>query len=64
MSAAEKAAAVLEAVTRGDVDAMAPAAKRRLAAICRHVADMAEPTKPQPKSGVLADVHRLGVHGE
>jgi hypothetical protein len=64
MSTAEKAAAVLEVVTRADVETMPPAKRQRLAALCRHVAGWAEPQAPAPKAGVLADVRRHGVHAE
>jgi hypothetical protein len=63
MPTTTKAAALLEAITPAHIEAMAPAARERLAAVCRHVADMAE-QRPAPRSGVLADVRRLGVHGE
>lgn len=59
-----KAAALLEVITREHLDAMPPAARARLVAACRHVAAMAETKPAAPKSGVLADVQRLGVHGE
>jgi hypothetical protein len=55
MSVADKAAAVLTAVRREDVNAMSPAARQRLADLCRHVAGMAEP-RTVPKSGVLGDL--------
>jgi len=64
MSITTKAAALLEIITRADLDAMQPAARERLIAACRHVAGMAEQKAATPKEGVLADLRRLGVHGE
>ena len=58
MPLAEKVAALLEAVTPADVQALPPTARRRFAAACRHAADMAEPRQPEPKSGVLLDLKR------
>ena len=57
MPIADKAAALLEAVTREEVDAMSPAARERFAALCQHWADFAK-LRPAtaPKAGVLAQV--------
>lgn len=63
MPIAHKAAALLEVLSPPDMTALPPAARARLAALCRHVADMAEP-KPEPTAGVLTDVRRHGVHAE
>ena len=57
MPVAEKAAALLEAITPAELQAMAPHARRRFAALCRRTADLAEPTET-PKTGVLADLKR------
>lgn len=64
MPVATKAAALLSALRRADIEALSPAQRERLAQICRYVADMAAPATPEPKSGVLADVRRNGVHAE
>lgn len=58
MSPAEKAHALLEIVTRAQVEEMSPLQRRRFAALCRRVADFAEPqmSQPLPKSGVLAEL--------
>lgn len=42
-------------LSRADVESLPPATRRRLADACHHVAKVAEP-KPQPQSGVLADL--------
>jgi hypothetical protein len=46
--------AALAMVRRQDVEELSPAERRRLAALCCHVAELAEPPPP-PKSGVLYD---------
>lgn len=60
MSVADKIAALFNALTREDVDAMAPAARRRFADTCRHWADFADirTRRDKPKSGVLAELRR------
>jgi hypothetical protein len=61
MQAVEHAAALLEALTQADVEAMPPARRRRFAAMCRRAAKMAEPGEAEhPKSGVLHDLRRNG----
>ena len=55
MPVAEKAAALLEAITPADLQGMPPAARRRFAALCRRTAELAEPVE-QPKAGVLAEL--------
>jgi hypothetical protein len=60
----EKVDALLSSVTRADIEHLAPAQRRRLAAVLRHIANLADPPKQeQPKSGVLADLRR-GVRAE
>lgn len=55
MPIVEKAAALLESLTPADLQTLPPAARRRLAAACRHAAALAE--KPDaPKAGVLASL--------
>jgi hypothetical protein len=63
MSVAEKAAALLEAITREEVDAMPPAARRRFAALARRAAEMADPPPETPKAGILSDLRR-GIRAE
>ena len=60
MSVAEKIAALFNALTREEVDAMPPAERRRFADLCRHWADFAEirPRGIAPQSGVLQDLRR------
>jgi hypothetical protein len=60
MSVADKIAALFHALTREEVDAMPPAARRRFADTCRHWANFADirPSQDDPKSGVLADLRR------
>lgn len=43
MPFAEKVAAMLEALTIADVEALPPARRRQLADLCRHWAKLAEP---------------------
>ena len=60
MSVADKIAALFNALTREEVDAMPPIERRRFADQCRHWADFAElrPRLLKPKSGVLEDLRR------
>lgn len=60
MSVAEKIAALFNALTREEVDAMPPVERRRFADVCRHWADFAEirPRGPTSQSGVLDDLRR------
>jgi hypothetical protein len=52
-----KISALLEGLTIQDVDATAPAMRRRFAQYCRYWAEIADPSKPPPpKSGVLGDL--------
>ena len=57
MSNAEKAAALLEAITLAELVSMPPAARRRFAERCLYVARLAEPAEA-PRAGVLADLRR------
>jgi hypothetical protein len=58
MSDAAKAFALLHGINRHDIDAMKPEQRKRFAALCRHVAEMAETTVTHAKikSGVLFDL--------
>jgi hypothetical protein len=60
MSVAHKIVALFNALSREEVDAMAPAERRRFADLCRHWAHFAEirPHPSLPKSGVLAELKR------
>jgi hypothetical protein len=60
MSVAEKIAALFNALTREEVDAMPPVERRRFADLCRHWADFSEirPRDLGSQSGVLADLGR------
>ncbi len=60
MSVAQKIAALFNALTREEVDAMPPAERRRFADLCRHWANFADirPRPTAPRSGVLADLNR------
>jgi hypothetical protein len=65
MSISDKIAALFAALTREEVDALPPAARRRFADLCRHWADFADirPRGPNSQSGVLADLGR-GLRNE
>jgi hypothetical protein len=60
MSVADKIVALFNALSREEVDAMAPAERRRFADLCRHWAHFAEirPRPSVPRSGVLAELRR------
>jgi hypothetical protein len=60
MSVAEKIAALFNALTREEVDALAPVERRRFADVCRHWADFADirPRAHPSQSGVLEDLRR------
>ncbi len=64
MSVADKIAALFNALTREEVDAMPPVERRRFADLCRHWADFAEirprevKSQVKSRSGVLADLGR------
>jgi hypothetical protein len=60
MSVAQRIAALFNALTREEVDALPPAERRRFADTCRHWADFADirPRQARPGSGVLADLKR------
>jgi hypothetical protein len=60
MSVAEKIAALFNALSREEVDALSPVERRRFADLCRHWADFAEirPRAHAPQSGVLEDLRR------
>lgn len=60
MSIADKITALFDVLTREEVDAMPPVARRRFADLCRHWANFAElrPRPRTPQSGVLADLRR------
>jgi hypothetical protein len=56
MILANKVAALLTIVRRQDVEELPPVERQRLAALCRYVAELAEPPPPPPTSGVLYDL--------
>jgi hypothetical protein len=58
MSVARKLAAWIEALRREPdaFDKMPPAERRHLAALCRYIAEKADPPRPEPRAGVLADL--------
>lgn len=57
MNIASKIAALLVVVRRQDVNALCPAERKRLADLCRFVADIAEPPPvSELKSGVLFEL--------
>jgi hypothetical protein len=59
---ADNVTAMLNTLTRSDVEAMPPTERRRFAELCRHWARLAErPRIDQRGSGVLADL-RQGRH--
>jgi hypothetical protein len=62
MPIAEKVAALLEAVTLTDVQALPPCERRRFADLCRHMAALAERTADTPRSGVLYELCRDRAH--
>jgi hypothetical protein len=53
MSLATKVHALLTSLSPADIQALSPFERRRLADLCRHVAEMAEHSS-LPKAGVLA----------
>jgi hypothetical protein len=64
--------AMLEALELKDIEALPPAKRRKLATLCRHWADLAEPgsrgrqpasTRPIAMTGVLLDLSR-GLRSE
>jgi len=58
----ELAAALLEALTPADVQALPPTTRRRFAAVCRRCAELAEPKPEKPKAGVLAALYDGARH--
>ena len=54
----QRLAALMEALTTQDVEATPPALRRRFAQLSRYWAEIADPSKPPPKSGVLGDLSR------
>jgi len=56
MPVVEKAAALMEAITPAELQAMAPHARRRFAAVCRRTAELAETIDNAAKAGVLAEL--------
>jgi hypothetical protein len=58
MSVAEKTVALLTALSPADMEVLTPSQRQRFAALCRHVAEMAEPSTRilTPKSGILAEI--------
>lgn len=57
MSVADKIAALFDALTPADVEALPPAERRRFADRCRHWAALAEPqAHASPKTGILAQL--------
>lgn len=58
MQLIEKIDALLHCVSRRDLDAMAPARRRRFAEALRRIADLADPPAlpAPPRSGVLYDL--------
>lgn len=59
MSIAEKAYALLGALTPADIQALPPAKRQRFADLCRHLAEVAErPIATPAKVGILADLRR------
>jgi hypothetical protein len=64
MSIAAKIAALFNALTREELDAMAPAERRRFADLCRHWADLAELGRrvEPPRSGVLEALRNSRGH--
>jgi phage-related protein len=60
MTVAEKAAALLEGLSKRDLLTMPAEQRRRFAAALRRIADLADPPafKAPPKTGVLLDLHR------
>jgi len=56
LTLATKVAALLAAVRRQDLEVLAPAERQRLAALCRHVAELAEPPPPPARPAVFFDL--------
>jgi hypothetical protein len=57
LTSIEKIDALVAGVTRADIQRMPPAHRQRLAQVLRHIADLADPPRPQsPGAGVLAEL--------
>ena len=54
MSLASKVMALLASLSPADIAELSPFERRRLADLCRHVAELAERDDDAPKAGVLA----------
>jgi hypothetical protein len=58
-----KLAALLNALTQADIEALPPARRRQLGQLLKHWGARCDPPQDQPKSGVLSDLRR-GLRGE
>lgn len=58
MSLAEKAYALLGTLTPADIQALPPAKRQQFAALCKHLAEVADRPIATPKSGILDDLRR------
>jgi hypothetical protein len=56
MTIATKVVALLAAMTKQDVEGLAPAERQRLVSLCRHVAALAERAPSLSQSGVLSEL--------
>jgi hypothetical protein len=59
----DKVIALLMSLSVGSVRSLPPVTRRHLAEQCRRVADIADPSRPAPQAGVLADLSN-GVRSE
>ncbi len=60
MSIAEKVSAILEGLSRRDLETLKPEQRQRFAAALRRIAEIADPPAlpARPRSGVLFDLYR------
>lgn len=58
----DKILALLVSLSPADVEDLPPAERRRLADHCRHAAELAEPKRATPRTGVPVDL-RGSRHG-
>lgn len=54
----QRIAALMEALTTQDVEVTPPAMRTRFAQYARYWAEICDPTKPPPKSGILGDLSK------
>jgi hypothetical protein len=53
---ADKIAALLDGLSREDLDRLPPARRQKFAALCHHWAQLAERPPKEPKAGILSSL--------